>query len=47
MKLIGYMLVAAASMILSSQGFGLNTWQWWAITLCFITGEFLINKGDD
>lgn len=44
MRFIGYMLVATASMILTLNGFGINTWQWWAISLCFITGEFIICK---
>jgi hypothetical protein len=44
MRFIGYMLVATASVILSLNGFGINTWQWWAISMCFITGEFIICK---
>lgn len=47
MKFIGYMLIAAGSMILSLNGFGIDTWQWWAITLCFITGEFLTCNADE
>lgn len=47
MKFIGCILVVIASMILSWNGFGITTWQWWAITLCFITGEFLICEGED
>lgn len=47
MKFIGCMLVAAASMILSFNGFGIDTWQWWAISLGFITGEFLICDGGE
>lgn len=46
MKFIGYMLIATGSIILALNGFGLDTWQWWAITLSFITGEFLASNGD-
>jgi hypothetical protein len=42
MKFIGYILIAVGSMILASNGFGLDTWQWWAIIFSFITGEFLV-----
>lgn len=45
MKFIGYMLVATASMILTWNGFGIDTWQWWAISLCFIVGEVIVCKG--
>ena len=45
MKFIGYMLVAAASMVLTWNGFGLDTWQWWVISLGFIAGEFLVCNG--
>ena len=46
MKFIGYFLIGMASVILSYSGLGLDTWQWWVITICFITGEFIVCEGD-
>ena len=41
MKYIGYLLIATASFVLGENGFGVDTWQWWAITLCYISGVHL------
>lgn len=45
MKFIGYMLAAAASMVLARNGFGLDTWQWWVISTGFIIGQTLVCNG--
>lgn len=45
MRFIGYMLIALASFVLSDNGFGLDTWQWWVISMSFITGQFLVCNG--
>lgn len=45
MRFIGYVLIIIASVILASIGCDITTWQWWAISLCFIIGEFLICEG--
>lgn len=47
MKLIGYILIVIANIILVSIGYGITTWQWWAISLCFIIGEFLVCNEDN
>lgn len=47
MRWIGYILIFIANAILTSIGYGIITWQWWAIILCFIIGEFLVCKGRD
>lgn len=44
-KFIGYGLIGTASVILAQNGLGIDTWQWWAIMLCFIVGEFLVCEG--
>ncbi len=43
-RISGYILLFTANMILTWNGIGINTWQWWAISLCFIIGEFLVCK---
>lgn len=38
MKYIGYGLIALGSFLLTVNGFGLDTWQWWIISFCYIGG---------
>lgn len=47
MKLAGYMLIGLGSAILTLNGFGVYTWQWWVIFLSLTIGEFLVCKGDN
>lgn len=46
MRFIGYLLTSTGSVLLTLNGFGLNTWQWWAIFLSLTIGEFLICEGN-
>ena len=45
MRFLGYVFVSIGSAILTLNGFGLNTWQWWAIFLSLTVGEFLVCEG--
>ena len=45
MKLIGYILIAVANVVLSDLGVKVSMWQWWAINLGFIVGEFIVCTG--
>lgn len=45
MKFFGYVLIATGSMLLSANGFGLDTWQWWAIVSSFLIGKTFVDKG--
>lgn len=46
MKFIGYCLVIMAGLVLGRNGFGLDTWQYWAVALGFLAGEFLVLECD-
>lgn len=41
-KFLGYGLVGTAGAILGISGFGVTTWQFWAITFCFISGSSML-----
>lgn len=45
MKIIGYLLIALANVVLADCGFNFAMWQWWVINLGFIVGEFMVCKG--
>ena len=45
MKLIGYLLIAAANVVLADCGLDVTMWQWWVIDLGFIVGEFMVCEG--
>ena len=42
MKFLGSVCIAVASIVLTTTGFNIFTWQWWVVTLGYLTGEFLI-----
>ena len=46
MKLIGYILMIIANVVLADCGIKVSMWQWWAINLCFIVGECMIYGGE-
>ena len=46
-KLIGYVCIAMANVVLADMGIGIRTWQWWVINICFIVGEMLVCNGDE
>lgn len=39
MKYIGYFLLGLGGYLLAANGFGINTWQFWAISMCLIGGS--------
>lgn len=47
MKILGYILLCVGIVILTFNGFGIMTWQYWAIYLSLTFGEFLVCTGDD
>jgi hypothetical protein len=45
MKLIGYILIVVANVMLLDYGLNAEMWQWWVINLGFIVGEFMVCEG--
>lgn len=40
-KFIGYCLLFAGGVLLTDMGYGVTTWQFWAISACLIIGSQL------
>lgn len=47
MKFIGYCLTAFAGYAMYCAGLWFDQWEYWAIMLGFIFGEFLVCHGDE
>lgn len=43
MKIIGFILLCIANMVLSTCGITLVTWEWWAIMVC-MTGWSVLSR---